>query len=80
MGLLIGYCYSASLVPLQIVVGSESKPFAQKTELGWSIIGATNPHLDRPGGQRYVHRVTVKELPAPAALDVSELWSRTLMR
>lgn len=47
-----------------------NEPFAQKTELGWSIIGAAIPHLDRPGSLRYVHRVTVKELPAPAALDV----------
>lgn len=70
VGLLIGYDCPAALVPLQVVVGNENEPFAQETELGWGIIGAANPHLDRPGGQRYVHRVTVKELPAPAASDV----------
>lgn len=41
-----------------------------KTEFGWSIIGAANPHLDRQGGQRFVHRVAVREMPVPSAADI----------
>ncbi|KAJ8411421.1 hypothetical protein AAFF_G00162290 [Aldrovandia affinis] len=51
-------------------MGDANEPFAQKTELGWSIIGAANPHLDRQGSQSYVHRVAVRELPVPLATDV----------
>lgn len=70
VGLLIGYNSPSALASLEVVKGSESEPLAQKTALGWNIIGAANPHLDRQGGQRYVHRVTVKELSVPSASDV----------
>lgn len=42
----------------------------KKTELGWSIIGLSNPHLDRQGNQSFVHRVAVKETPVPTPSDV----------
>ena len=29
-----------------------------------------NPHLDRQGSQSFVHRVAMKEMPAPPATDV----------
>ncbi|XDV46694.1 hypothetical protein PO909_014534 [Leuciscus waleckii] len=62
-------CPSA-LAPLEVITGGENEPFAQKTELGWSIIGAANPHLDRQGSQRFVHRVAVREMPVPSAADI----------
>ncbi len=70
VGLLIGYDCPSALAPLEVVIGGENEPFAQKTELGWSIIGAVNPHLDRQGGQRFVHRVLVREMPVPSATDI----------
>lgn len=51
-------------------MGDENEPFAQRTVLGWSIIGSVNPHLDRQGNQSFVHRVTVKEIPVPSTTDV----------
>ncbi|KAJ8342685.1 hypothetical protein SKAU_G00326130 [Synaphobranchus kaupii] len=59
-----------TLAPLEAVIGGENEPFAQRTELGWSIIGSSNPHLDRQGSQSFVHRVTVKEIPTPPVTDV----------
>ena len=70
IGLLIGYDCPSALAPLKVIVGSENEPFAQKTELGWSIIGLCNPHLDRQGSQSFVHRVSVKEISLPSANDV----------
>ncbi|XP_054600468.2 uncharacterized protein [Nothobranchius furzeri] len=70
VGLLIGYNCPAALAPLEVILGDKTQPFAQRSELGWSIIGSSNPHLDRQGGQSFVHRLTVKELPVPSATDV----------
>nr|XP_033951031.1 uncharacterized protein LOC117455577 [Pseudochaenichthys georgianus]XP_033951039.1 uncharacterized protein LOC117455577 [Pseudochaenichthys georgianus] len=49
VGLLIGYDCPSALAPLEVVTGGENEPFAQRTVLGWSIIGSANPHLDRQG-------------------------------
>ncbi|XP_013873851.1 uncharacterized protein LOC106524553, partial [Austrofundulus limnaeus] len=70
VGLLIGYDCPSALAPLEIVTGQLNEPFAQRTILGWSIIGSANPHLDREGNQSYVHRVNVKQIPTPSAADV----------
>lgn len=70
VGLLIGYDCPAALAPLEVILGDKTQPFAQRSELGWSIIGSSNPHLDRQGNQSFVHRLTVKELPVPPATDV----------
>ncbi|KAK7909491.1 hypothetical protein WMY93_014175 [Mugilogobius chulae] len=70
IGLLIGYDCPSALAPLEVILGKENQPFAQKSVLGWSIIGAPNPHLDRQGSQSFVHRLTVKELPVPPTTDI----------
>ncbi|XP_063052707.1 uncharacterized protein LOC134447256 [Engraulis encrasicolus] len=70
VGLLIGYDCPSALAPLEVIAGDEHEPFAQKTALGWSIIGSVNPHLDRQGNQSHVHRISVKEIPVPSAPDV----------
>ncbi|KAL1280039.1 hypothetical protein QQF64_014639 [Cirrhinus molitorella] len=68
VGLLIGYDCPSALAPLEVITGDENEPFAQRTMLGWSIIGSANPHLDRQGDESFVHRVAVKEMPV--ATDV----------
>lgn len=70
VGLLIGYDCPSALAPLEVIVGSENHPFAQRTVLGWSIIGSANPYLDRKEHQSFVHRVAVKEMPLPPVNDV----------
>lgn len=59
IGLLIGYDCPSALAPLKVITGGENEPFAQKTTLGWSIIGLCNPNLDRQGNQSFVHRISV---------------------
>lgn len=73
VGLLIGYDCSLALAPLEVIIGGENEPFAQRTELGWSIIGLSNPHLDRQGNQSFVHRIAVKEIPVPSPNDVLKI-------
>ncbi|KAG1968718.1 nek6 [Pimephales promelas] len=71
VGLLIGYDCPSALAPLEVITGGENEPFAQRTMLGWSIIGSANPHLDRQGNESFVHRVAVKEVPV--ATDVLKI-------
>ncbi|KAF6026830.1 hypothetical protein EB796_014857 [Bugula neritina] len=45
IGMLIGYDNSHALIPLKSVAGPNAKdPYAVQTPLGWSVVGATNPH------------------------------------
>lgn len=37
-GLLIGYNCPQALMPREVVCGEENQPFAQKTDLVWSIV------------------------------------------
>ncbi len=73
VGLLIGFDCPSALAPLEVIIGGENEPFAQRTELGWSIIGLSNPHLDRQGNQSFVHRVAVKEIPVSSPNDVLKI-------
>ncbi|KAK0138994.1 hypothetical protein N1851_024470 [Merluccius polli] len=73
VGLLIGYDCPSALAPLEVITGGENEPFAQRTALGWSIIGSANPYLDRQGNQSFVHQISVKEIPVPSAPDVLKI-------
>lgn len=68
--MLIGCDCPSALAPLEVIIGDEKEPFAQRTVLGWSIIGSANPHLDRQANQSFVHRVAVKEIPVPSTTDI----------
>lgn len=39
VGLLIGYDCPSALAPLEVIIGDKHEPFAQRSELGWSITG-----------------------------------------
>ena len=38
-GLLIGSNCSRAIIPREIITGQKNEPYAQKTELGWGIVG-----------------------------------------
>ncbi|KAL3966417.1 Rho-associated protein kinase 2 [Sarotherodon galilaeus] len=62
VGLLIGYNCPQALVPREVVSGRENQPFAQRTDLGWSIVGYGNPCLDYGDAFGISHQVIVKEV------------------
>lgn len=64
----MGHDCLTALAPLEVIMGGENEPFAQRTVLSWNIIGSANPRLDRQGNQSLVHRV--KEMPMPSVSDV----------
>lgn len=66
IGLLIGYNCPQALMPREVVCGEGSQAFAQRTDLGWSIvsyIGHSEHHSDAIGVS---HRIIVKQvIPQP---------------
>lgn len=66
IGLLIGYNCPQALLPREVVSGKDGQPFAQRTDLGWSIVGCSNPCIDYGDAIGLSHRIVVKEVtPIP---------------
>lgn len=64
VALLIGYNFSRSMAPREVIIGGDEVPYAFWMDLGWSIVGCSSPHFNLPGVSRFCHRITVKELPS----------------
>ncbi|XP_067432783.1 uncharacterized protein [Thunnus thynnus] len=62
VGLLIGYNCSQALLPREVVSGKENQPYAQLTDLGWSIVGHGNPCLDYGDTIGISHRIVVRQV------------------
>ena len=46
VGLLIGYNCPQALAPREVITGSINEPYAQKTDLGWSIVGMNSTNWE----------------------------------
>ena len=67
VGLLIGYNCPQALAPKDVILGNTGQPFAQKSDLGWSIIGMTSSEeVDVLG---ITHRI-VAEVPDPLKINL----------
>ncbi|XP_039456643.1 uncharacterized protein LOC120433805 [Oreochromis aureus] len=62
VGLLIGYDCSQALLPREVVAGKENEPYAQRTDLGWSIVGNGNPCVDYGDAIGISHRIVVRQV------------------
>ncbi|XP_061767092.1 uncharacterized protein LOC133559382 isoform X1 [Nerophis ophidion] len=72
VGLLIGYNCQQALLPREVLAGKENQPYAQLTDLGWSIVGCSyqvHNHNDAIGTS---HRILVREV-TPASQPAVEL-------
>lgn len=76
VGLLMGYNCSEALLPREIVSGQENQPYAQRTDLGWSIVGYGNPCVEYGDAIGISHRIVVtqvKEITPSDIIKVLEL-------
>ncbi len=65
IGLLIGYNCPQALLPRDVLRGNEDQPFAQRSVLGWSIIGCNHYDGDYEDEIGVSHRIIMKQvLPA----------------
>ena len=62
VGLLIGYNCSQALLPREVVSGKENEPYAQRTDLEWSIVGHRNACVDYGDAIGISHRIVVKQV------------------
>lgn len=62
VGLLIGYNCSQALLPREVVSGNENQPYAQRTDLGWSIVGHGNPCVGYGDAIGISHRIVVRQV------------------
>lgn len=77
VGLLIGYNCPQALLPLEVVSGERDQPFAQKTLLGWSIIGYSHSESDYEDEIGVSHRVIVKQV-LPTVKSSEEIKAEVL--
>ncbi|XP_028323938.1 uncharacterized protein LOC114476536 [Gouania willdenowi] len=74
VGLLIGYNCQQALLPREVLAGKENQPYAQLTDLGWSIVGCSSQvqnHNDVIGTS---HRIIVCEVTpvSPPAIELKQ--------
>ncbi|XP_062421503.1 uncharacterized protein LOC134132867 [Pungitius pungitius] len=62
IGLLIGYNCPQALMPRAVVCGEDDQPFAQKTDLGWSIVSYGDPLEHYSDVIGVSHRIIVKQV------------------
>lgn len=55
------YNCSQALLPREIVSGKEEEPYAQRTDLGWSIVGQSNPCQNYGDAIGISHRIIVRK-------------------
>ena len=66
IGLLIGYNCARALTPREVVPADDNGPFAQKTDLGWGLVGITGDWEDTVGDAIGLsHRVCTMQIPEP---------------
>ena len=70
VGLLIGYNSPKALTPREVIPSDGYGPFAQKTDLGWGIIGlirdnSNSSAIDGGGYGQIVLKTTAKEMISP---------------
>ncbi|KAJ8026235.1 hypothetical protein HOLleu_34028 [Holothuria leucospilota] len=65
IGLLIGYNCPRALTPRKIIPSVSDGPYAQQTDLGWGIVGITNPEQVRSDHDAigFSHFVVTAEVP-----------------
>lgn len=72
VGLLIGYDGPQALLPREVIPGNEDQPYAQRSTLGWSIVGYNSAGIDLEDEIGVSHRIIIKQV-VPVIKTSSEL-------
>ena len=67
VGLLIGYNCPQALAPREVITGNINEPYAQKTDLGWSIVGMNS--TDSKVEDSVSHKIVTIHVPDDLRLN-----------
>ena len=71
VGLLIGYDHPRALTPREVIPAPGDQAYAQRTDLGWTVVGT----LDRNGAdvdEAITHRIVTREITVPTITGTEE--------
>ena len=71
IGLLIGYECPKALLPREVIAPEEDGPFAQRTDLGWGIVGIIDCNCDDDDRIGHSHRILAYEVVGSKPVQVS---------
>ena len=63
IGLLIGYNCARELTPRNVIAPDDDGPYAQRTDLGWGIVGVVEGGDDHVDAIGYSHNILVHQVP-----------------
>jgi hypothetical protein len=73
VGLLVGFDCPAALAPLEVVVGNSPKdPYAQRTALGWTIVGRISTAEYKDTSMSVTHRTRAKDVTTQEMIKALE--------
>ena len=77
VGLLIGYNCPQALAPRAVICGNHDEPYAQKTDLGWSIVGMVQKQEDdaKQNQDVQITHSTMTSMPVNLAQKTDLGWS-----
>ena len=70
VGLLIGYNCQQALLPREVLSGKGNQPYAQLTDLGWSIVGCSSQVTNHSDAIGTSHRIVVCEVSPTLSTQV----------
>lgn len=79
IGLLIGYNCPKALAPKQVIPPVDDGPYAQKTDLGWGIVGVVDPDKVKVSENDVIgfsHFIVTSEVPAVCKIGTGNFSNR----
>ena len=74
VGILIGNNVPSAIRPREIIAGKEEEPYAQRSILGWGLVGMVCGNLTNHEGQAVTHRINASSFGVALHLASNGKW------
>ena len=79
IALLIGYNCSRALTPREVIPSTDTGPFAQRTDLGWGIVGIVDPN-SKDDDVGFSHNILSFEVPSETSVEFASSFECTVKK